>query len=83
MPHSPAGRDLIDNLTRRLDAQAKEIDALRTDLDIQFQRIAHMQAELDMLPTAERRREKLRARLDGGRAEKANGSNGSARNTSK
>ena len=82
-PHSPARRDEIDHLTQRLDAQAEEIVALKTGLEVQFLRIAQMQAELDVLPTAEDRRQMLRARLDGHGVEKTNGSNGSARHTAK
>ena len=77
-PHSPTVRDLIDTLTQRLDAQATQIDALKTEAQTQFQRIAQMQAELDVLPTAHQRREALRARLDSEGAH-TNGSNGSGR----
>ena len=45
--------------------QALEIASLRTALDIQFTRIAAMQAELDRLPHARKRRQMLRAQLGG------------------
>jgi hypothetical protein len=49
----------------RLDAvlqeQALAIAALRADANVQFKRIADMQAELDVLPQARRRRQVLSA----------------------
>ena len=44
----------------QLKAQAVEIASLRAAADIQFTRIADMQAELDVLPTARERREEVR-----------------------
>jgi hypothetical protein len=38
---------------------ATEIAALRRELDVQFRRIASIQAELDVLPTGRRRRAEL------------------------
>jgi uncharacterized coiled-coil protein SlyX len=43
----------------RLREQALEIAHLRAALDVQFQRIAQMQAELDRLPQARKRRQSL------------------------
>ena len=44
-------------LSQRLDEQATEIAALRAALNTQFIRIASMQAELDLLPSAKERRQ--------------------------
>ena len=46
-----------------LDQQAAELTSLRAALDVQFQRIAQMQAELDVLPTGSERRKRVRALL--------------------
>jgi hypothetical protein len=40
-----------------------EMASLRAALDVQFKRIAHIQAELDILPTARGRRRTVRALL--------------------
>jgi len=48
-------------ISSRLDEQALEITLLRHELDIQFRRIAALQAELDVLPAVQRRRESRRA----------------------
>jgi hypothetical protein len=40
----------------RLDEQALEMTILRNALDVQFKRIADLQAQLDVLPSARRRR---------------------------
>jgi hypothetical protein len=44
-------------LDARLREQALEMTSLQVAFDIQLQRIAHMQAELDSLPQARKRRE--------------------------
>ena len=51
----------LQELGTRLREQATEIADLRAALDIQFKRIADMQAELDQLPQAKRRRQSYRA----------------------
>jgi hypothetical protein len=40
-----------------------DIEAVRATLDVQFKRMAEMQAELDLLPHARRRRQTLRTLL--------------------
>lgn len=47
-----------------LRVQGEQMTSLRADLDVQFKRIAHMQAELDLLPSARARRKTLRASLE-------------------
>jgi hypothetical protein len=54
----------LKQLDAKLQAQAWELDNLRAALDVQFKRIAQMQAELDVLPSARNRRKFLRAQLD-------------------
>ena len=54
----------LKQLDAKLQAQALLVDSLRAALDVQFKRIAEMQAELDVLPTARKRRQFLRAQLD-------------------
>lgn len=51
----------LENLLTQLQAQSEEIATIHTLLDIQFKRIAQMQAELDLLPHARRRRQTMRA----------------------
>lgn len=46
----------LKQLDAKLQAQASEVANLRAALDVQFKRIAAMQAELDVLPTARERR---------------------------
>jgi hypothetical protein len=53
----------VRHLTIRLNEQAVELTALRAALEVQFTRIAHMQAELDVLPTARERRKTVRSLL--------------------
>jgi len=53
----------LEQLAVRLDAQSLEMAALRAALDVQFKRIAQMQAELDLLPLARTRRSLLMAGL--------------------
>jgi hypothetical protein len=53
----------FQQLEARLQEQALEMANLRTALDVQFKRIAQLQAELDVLPHARKRRSKLRALL--------------------
>jgi septal ring factor EnvC (AmiA/AmiB activator) len=54
----------LKQLDAKLQAQALEVANLRAALDVQFKRIAQMQAELDVLPTARERRKFIRAQLD-------------------
>ena len=53
----------LKQLDAQLQAQALEIADLRVALDVQFKRIAQMQAELDVLPTARERRKSIRLQL--------------------
>ena len=53
----------LQQLDARLQDQTLEIVALRAALEVQFTRIAHMQAELDVLPRARRRRQALKSFL--------------------
>ena len=53
----------LEQLDARLHEQTVEMASLRACLDIQFKRIAQMQAELDVLPQARRRRQSLLALL--------------------
>jgi hypothetical protein len=46
----------FSQLLTALHEQAKEIAALRAELDVQFKRIAQIQAELDLLAHAQSRR---------------------------
>ena len=48
--------DTLKQLTARLDGMNVEIAWLRSTLDIQFKRIAALQAEVDLLPVSRRRR---------------------------
>ena len=50
-------------LVSRLHEQALEMATLRAALDVQFTRIAQIQAELDLLPHARKRRQTLRVLL--------------------
>jgi hypothetical protein len=54
---------MLEQIVSRLHEQALEMASLRAALDIQFKRIAEMQAELDRLPSARRRRQTLNALL--------------------
>ena len=53
----------INQLMSCLHEQALELAAVRATLKVQFKRMAEMQAELDLLPHARRRRQTLRALL--------------------
>jgi hypothetical protein len=53
----------LKQLDAKLQAQALEVANLRSALDVQFKRIAQMQAELDILPTARTRRKTISALL--------------------
>lgn len=55
----------VERLLSRFDSQAREMTAIRATLDNQFKRIALMQAELDVLPLARRRRKTTRSMLAG------------------
>jgi hypothetical protein len=48
--------DILKKRTARLDGMNFEIAWLRSTLDIQFKRIAALQAEVDLLPASRRRR---------------------------
>jgi hypothetical protein len=43
-------------INSRLDEQALEMTVLRNELDVQFKRIADLQAQLDVSPAARRKR---------------------------
>jgi len=58
MTKSPSITTLAE-LDARLREQSLDMANLRTALDVQFKRIAQMQAELDMLPQARKRRSLL------------------------
>jgi hypothetical protein len=49
----------LEQLDARLREQSLDMANLRAALDVQFKRIAQMQAELDMLPHARKRRSLL------------------------
>ncbi len=53
----------VRQINVRLEAQAQEIRKLQRTTDIQFKRIAHMQAELDAMPVARKHRQAARALL--------------------
>jgi hypothetical protein len=53
----------LKQLVFRLHEQALEMATLRAALDVQFTRIAQMQAELDLMPHARRRRQTFRVLL--------------------
>jgi septal ring factor EnvC (AmiA/AmiB activator) len=50
---------MLEELVSRLHEQAKELTALRAAVEVQLNRIASMQAELDRLPYARRRHQRL------------------------
>ena len=56
-------RVTLDQLHARLQEQALEVASLRAASDIQFKRIAQLQAELDQLPVARKRRQLLKASM--------------------
>jgi hypothetical protein len=53
----------LKQLAARLQEQSLDMANLRTALDVQFKRIAEMQAELDTLPHARIRRSFLKAAM--------------------
>jgi hypothetical protein len=53
----------LKQLVGRLREQTLEMATIRAAIDVQFTRIAQMQAELDLLPHARRRRQTLRVLL--------------------
>ena len=53
----------LEQLASRLRDQAVEMATLRAAIDVQFKRIAAMQAELDVLPYVRGRRQPLRGLL--------------------
>jgi hypothetical protein len=63
----------LRQLSDRLNEQALEMAALRAAVDVQFTRIAHMQAELDVLPVRRDRRKTIRALLHPPVASNGNG----------
>jgi hypothetical protein len=62
MPNSVATRIVSElrALSCRIDEQRAEIASLRVRLEIQFKRIAYLQAELDVLPVAKKQRRSRR-----------------------
>lgn len=54
----------LKQLAEKFQEQALEVASLRAALDVQFRRIAQMQAELDVLPTARERRKFIRAQSE-------------------
>jgi hypothetical protein len=62
MPNSVATRIVskLRALSHRIDEQRAEMASLRVRLDIQFKRIACLQAELDVLPVAKKQRRSRR-----------------------
>ena len=63
----------LKQLAARLQEQSLDVANLRTALDVQFKRIAQIQAELDLLPHARMRRALLMAGLPHNRSHNANG----------
>jgi hypothetical protein len=61
----------------QLQEQAVAIASLRASADVQFKRMAYMQAELDLLPAARKRRATVRALLQPTALQ--SGSNGNGR----
>jgi hypothetical protein len=53
----------LKKLDAQFQEQALEVASLRSALDVQFKRIAQMQAELDMLAAARARRKTISALL--------------------
>ena len=53
----------VAQLAALLEEQRTEITALRAAIDVQFHRMAAMQAKLDVTPQARERRKLIRARL--------------------
>jgi hypothetical protein len=56
-------RVTLDQLHAQLQEQALEVASLRAAFDVQFKRIAQLQAELDQLPVARKRRQLLQASM--------------------
>ena len=65
--------ETLRQMNARLDQQAAEVTNLNAALAIQLTRIAQMQAELDVLPTAVRRRQTLMMRMPLPSAHNGNG----------
>jgi hypothetical protein len=65
MPNSAASKIVAElrALSTRIDQQRTEMSSLRVKLEIQFKRIACLQAELDVLPTARKQRRTQRLLL--------------------
>jgi hypothetical protein len=59
-PESSAILKELAELNARFAGLAFEMAGVRTTLEVQFKRIAELQAELDLLPAARRRREEMR-----------------------
>jgi hypothetical protein len=55
----------LKQLVSRLHEQASEMASIRAELNVQFERIAQMQVQLDQLPETRRGRQKLRVLLAG------------------
>jgi hypothetical protein len=59
---------------QQIDARVEaQLASLRAALDVQFKRIAQMQAELDVLPQARQRRNTLRELLTSASSHNGNG----------
>jgi len=63
----------VKELASRVRDQALEVATLREALEVQFARIAQLQAELDALPHARRRRQSLRQAFAGNLSQAGNG----------
>lgn len=63
----------VQELASRVREQALEMTALREALEVQFTRIAQLQAELDVLPQARQRRQSLREAFAGPLSHAGNG----------
>jgi|SoiMethySBSTD1v2_1073268.scaffolds.fasta_scaffold2279072_2 predicted DNA-binding ribbon-helix-helix protein len=66
-------RPTVVQLAARLDEQTAEIASLKSALAVQFTRVAQLQAQIDVLPTARRRGEELRSTLTTVAASNGNG----------
>jgi hypothetical protein len=60
---SAATLKMLQKINARLDEQAVELTGLRKAFDIQFKRIAQLQAELDASPAGGRRRRQSAAAM--------------------
>jgi len=67
---------MFRDITATLAAQAEQMNGFQQLLNLQTKRIAAIQAELDVLPAARRRRKMLRVRLQPLLAEPSSSGNG-------